>query len=178
MAETMGWKNYFLNLDTPLDPEVEPLQRVTNSRNGLSVCVEPLIDASGVNREVRYGFSQDLQPRVGTERRNQTNAITAYSLLLQVLGGSSAAQSCWWSSALCIVLLFGSGAPLDPADQRNWSKIGRIHRMGGVDDVLCTVRSDRSRRICPLAERAIGRASFARVLAPAARWYRRAAAVR
>jgi hypothetical protein len=85
MAETIGLKNYFLNLGTAPKPEVEPLQRVTNSGNGLSVCVEPLIDASGVNREVRYGFSQDLQPRVGTECRNQANPIAAYSLLLQVL---------------------------------------------------------------------------------------------
>jgi hypothetical protein len=85
MAETIGLKNYFLNLDTALQPEVEPLQRVTNSWNCESGCVEPLIDASGVNREVRNGFSQGFQSRVGTESRNQANPIATYALLLQVL---------------------------------------------------------------------------------------------
>ena len=84
MAETTGSKNYFFNLDTALQPEVEPLQRVTNSRNGLSGLVELCIDTCGVNREISNGFSKGFQPRAGAERRNQTNPISTDTVLLKL----------------------------------------------------------------------------------------------
>ena len=84
MAETIGSKNYFFNLDTALQPEIEPLQRVTNSRNGLSGLVELCIDTCGVNREISDGFSKGFQPRVGAERRNQTNPISTDPLLFEL----------------------------------------------------------------------------------------------